>query len=584
LTAAEGSLAEAMRQFEKKFKDKSGLTWKDRGENPKPGKYAFVEKNYDDDSDDDDEVDDTEAKGKKASNWKPPKSTLEPAVQQLMQLIFNQQYFNAAMSSLNYDANKLPLGKLSKATITRGFQALKDLSALIDDHSLAANYGMAYGPAVEQLSNTFYSLIPHAFGRNRPPVINDQSMVKTEIELLESLSDMKDAALIMKMDKVADDDVHPLDKQYQGLKMEEMTPLDPTGNEYTQLSNYLVESRGATHGHQYTVESIFRIERQGERERFDDSEFGKMGQNRRLLWHGSRCTNFGGILSQVSDICARANPFTGVLRTLQPHTHIFSLFLYPTATLSLSLALSHSCGFFLFFSFLLLFFFFHCLAPGFLRDTLNKYGIADAVVSIQGLRIAPAEAPVSGYMFGKGIYLADMASKSANYCCSYISGGTALLLLCEAELGDPMQELVNASYTAGEDAKKKGMVSTWGQGSTGPSKWKDASCVHPSLAGVKMVSLLCVRRIPGATGLLTDKQCVARYIRSPRSYQRAGCRSVLQRVHLLRRRPGPPAVPAAGPHVRGAGRQREYGVQDGTGYFAVFCLPGSASFGVRFAL
>lgn len=81
-----------------------------------------------------------------------------------------------------------------------------------------------------------------------------------------------------------------------------------------------------------------------------------------------------------------------------------------------------------------------------------------------------------------------MASKSANYCCSYISGGTALLLLCEAELGDPMQELVHASYTAGEDAKAKGMVSTWGQGSTGPSQWKDASCVHPSLAGVKMVS------------------------------------------------------------------------------------------------
>lgn len=92
-------------------------------------------------------------------------------------------------------------------------------------------------------------------------------------------------------------------------------------------------------------------------------------------------------------------------------------------------------------------------------------------------------------MFGKGIYLADMSSKSANYCCSYMSGDTALLLLCEAELGNPMQELIHASYTAGEDAKRKGLVATWGQGRTGPSKWKDASCVHPSLAGVMMVSL-----------------------------------------------------------------------------------------------
>lgn len=29
---------------------------------------------------------------------------------------------------------------------------------------------------------------------------------------------------------------------------------------------------------------------------------------------------------------------------------------------------------------------------------------------------------------------------------------------------------------------------SWGQGLTGPSLWKDAECVHPSLKGVKMVS------------------------------------------------------------------------------------------------
>jgi hypothetical protein len=33
----------------------------------------------------------------------------------------------------------------------------------------------------------------------------------------------------------------------------------------------------------------------------------------------------------------------------------------------------------------------------------------------QGLRIAPPEAPSIGYMFGKGVYFADMVSKSANY-------------------------------------------------------------------------------------------------------------------------------------------------------------------------
>jgi poly [ADP-ribose] polymerase len=51
----------------------------------------------------------------------------------------------------------------------------------------------------------------------------------------------------------------------------------------------------------------------------------------------------------------------------------------------------------------------------------------------QGLRIAPPEAPVSGYLFGKGIYLADMAEKSINYCRSHGSD-TALILLIEVNI------------------------------------------------------------------------------------------------------------------------------------------------------
>ncbi|EDO26345.1 predicted protein, partial [Nematostella vectensis] len=49
----------------------------------------------------------------------------------------------------------------------------------------------------------------------------------------------------------------------------------------------------------------------------------------------------------------------------------------------------------------------------------------------QGLRIAPPEAPVTGYMFGKGIYFADMSSKSANYCFATRSKNTGLVLLSE---------------------------------------------------------------------------------------------------------------------------------------------------------
>lgn len=54
----------------------------------------------------------------------------------------------------------------------------------------------------------------------------------------------------------------------------------------------------------------------------------------------------------------------------------------------------------------------------------------------QGLRIAPPEAPVTGYMFGKGIYFADMVSKSANYCSTNKRNPTGLMLLCEVALGN----------------------------------------------------------------------------------------------------------------------------------------------------
>ena len=150
------------------------------------------------------------------------------------------------------------------------------------------------------------------------------------------------------------------------------------------------------------IEEIFRIERNGEFDRFNKSPYAKLKGDRRLLWHGSRCTNFGGILSQ-------------------------------------------------------------------------------------GLRIAPPEAPANGYMFGKGVYLADISSKSALYCDYETSGGIGLLLLCEAELGKPMLELTEAEYRAGELAKEKGCHTTWGKGMTGRVGWKDAESVNKNLKGVLMV-------------------------------------------------------------------------------------------------
>ncbi|KAH7464538.1 hypothetical protein FOMA001_g17668 [Fusarium oxysporum f. sp. matthiolae] len=403
-----GTVTDAIKQFQKKFKDKSGLAWNNRTESVKPGKYVFLERRYSPHSDCDGGKNGNKAVRKVAGEQEDegslPECTLEKPVKEVMELIFNQQCFSNTISALKYDADKLPLGKLSKKTITSGFKQLKDLAALIDDPTLASSkWNMGIAEATEHLSNTYYSFIPHAFGRKQPPIIRDDNLLKKEIELLQSLSDMKVAAELMKIDRKTRDSIHPLDRQFQGLGLEEMTRLDDKSSEFGHLMKYLNNSGGAAHKMTYTIKDIFRIERQGECKRFDNSEFSKIPSNRRLLWHGSRATNFAGILSQ-------------------------------------------------------------------------------------GLRIAPSEAPVSGYMFGKGIYLADSSSKSAGYCYSMNTGGEALLILCEAALG-AMQTLREADYNAGTKAKKNDMHSTWGQGKIGPRRWVDAGIVHPSLKGVEMVSL-----------------------------------------------------------------------------------------------
>jgi poly [ADP-ribose] polymerase len=51
-------------------------------------------------------------------------SKLPGPVQRLMQLIFNQQYFSDTLASLEYDTEKMPLGKLSKRTLLKGYVSL----------------------------------------------------------------------------------------------------------------------------------------------------------------------------------------------------------------------------------------------------------------------------------------------------------------------------------------------------------------------------------------------------------------------------------------------------------------------------
>lgn len=177
-------LATAIREFEKKFTDKSGHKWQDRAADPKKGKYTFIDKNYEDEE----EVDaaqggSTSSKVKyetdKEDSPAPIESRLPVPTQNLLKLIFNEDHFDAALRSIGYDSDELPLGKLGKQALRKGFEHLQNIADLLNDISLAQTvHSMSFpavrimiklclqatelidSQAIESLTNQYYSTIP----------------------------------------------------------------------------------------------------------------------------------------------------------------------------------------------------------------------------------------------------------------------------------------------------------------------------------------------------------------------------------------------------------------------------------------
>ncbi|KAK0506495.1 poly polymerase catalytic domain-containing protein [Armillaria luteobubalina] len=401
----------AISEFKKQFKSKAGVAWEARvGMVPKKGKYVWLERDFAEDDEKDEAGKDGGSEIPAEKEKQPiPDSVLAPQVQDFCKLIFSTSIIDATLSSMNYDARKLPLGKLSKATILSGFNALKTLSEVLDDPGCDAveQNGGNQRAAIEQLTGAYYSIIPHDFGRQRPMVIDTKQRLQRELEIVDALGDMEIASKIIASSTSTDTDgapINPIDAQFNSLGLSKMEPLARDSQEFLTLETYVRDTHGHTHSHIHAeVQHIYRIERPGEQERWEQGGFHKVDEGERLLlWHGSRTTNFAGILSQ-------------------------------------------------------------------------------------GLRIAPPEAPVNGYMFGKGVYFADMMSKSAGYCYSGLSNNTGILLLCEV-VAKPFYERNDAEYNADQTCKQNNKRATKGLGRTQPMKWKDAgkSLGNDELIGCEM--------------------------------------------------------------------------------------------------
>ncbi|XP_046707984.1 poly [ADP-ribose] polymerase 2 isoform X3 [Silurus meridionalis] len=379
-------LVKAKEVFMKKFFDKTKNEWTQRANFEKiPGKYDMVFMDY-------------SFRGREenmavmSTPYEIKPSQLDVRLQSLMELICDIKAMEECVLEMKFDVKKAPLGKLTVEQIRAGYASLKRIEECLRKKSSKKQ--------LLEACNQFYTRIPHDFGLRTPPIICNEEDLKKKIALLETLSDIEVAVKMVLSESVSDE--NPLDKHYRSLNCL-LQPLDPHTHEYQVIVKYLQSTHAATHtDYTMTVLDIFSVEREAEKDNFLSHL-----HNRTLLWHGSRLSNWVGILSQ-------------------------------------------------------------------------------------GLRVAPPEAPVTGYMFGKGIYFADMSSKSANYCFTTPKNNVGLLSLSEVALGD-CNELLDANYDA--DKLPSGKHSTKGLGQTAPDPNHSIT-----LDGVKVPFGPAVRTSVGQSG------------------------------------------------------------------------------------
>ncbi|XP_027742065.1 protein mono-ADP-ribosyltransferase PARP3 isoform X3 [Empidonax traillii] len=212
--------------------------------------------------------------------------TLDKDTQELVSLIFSSDMFRDAMQTMNIDVKKMPLGKLSKQQIARGFEALEELETALQEQPPQAS-------RLEELSSRFYTIVPHNFGRARPPPINSPDLLRAKKDMLLVLADIE-VAQSLQAQKVKEEEEekekevpHPLDQDY-ALLCCQLSLLDSASREYQLIQNYVTQT-----GHKPHILNIWQVARDGEDERFKAHD---LLEHRRLLWHGTNVAVVAAIL------------------------------------------------------------------------------------------------------------------------------------------------------------------------------------------------------------------------------------------------------------------------------------------------
>ena len=93
--------------------------------------------------------------------------------------------------------------------------------------------------------------------------------------------------------------INPMDAHFRALRLTSMEPVARKSAEFNTLETYVRDTHGATHHINVEILNAFRVERQDETDAWLKAGNHQLADGERLLlWHGSRTTNFAGILKQ----------------------------------------------------------------------------------------------------------------------------------------------------------------------------------------------------------------------------------------------------------------------------------------------
>ena len=136
-----------------------------------------------------------------------------------------------------------------------------------------------------------------------PSPIHTLDELNQELEFLEVLSEIEASFASINQTLETFEPMHPLDKTYAKLKCD-IEPMPHEHERFKLIETYLARTHAPAHS-SYTMKlkNVYEVNKHGE-----DSKFKKELGNRMLLWHGSRLTNWHGILSTGLRIAPKEAP------------------------------------------------------------------------------------------------------------------------------------------------------------------------------------------------------------------------------------------------------------------------------------